>query len=294
MSTQVQLTDEQIAQYQRDGAILLKGVLTGEEKTLLEQGFEESRTNPGKRSTRASSPTGEGETFMETFPSLNSPSLKKLLDMGRIPEIAARMMEAPSAQLVLGQIFYKAKGSIIPTPWHQDTPYLRLRGDDMIRVWVTADYSPKELTLQIVRGSHRWGIVFDPRLPGEEKGHIKETEGRMIQIASGNGPRVPDIEKYRGSFDILSWDVEPGDALVFNGNMIHAAGGAKNYPTHRRAYTTMWGGPSLQYITPPDNALPTLAQINKVDVPYDVPIGDYPQAFPIGWQEDTSDKQAQA
>lgn len=285
MPNAIQLTPEQIAQYQRDGAILLKNILTDEEKTLLEQGFEESRHNPGKRCTSASSPTGEGETFMETFPSINSPSLKKLLAIGRIPEIAARMMEAPSAQLVLGQIFYKAKGTIIPTPWHQDTPYLRLRGDDMIRVWVTADFSPKEITLQIVRGSHRWGIVFDPGLQGDKNSHIKETKGRVIQIASGQGPKVPDIEKYRDSFDILTWDVEPGDALVFNGNMIHSAGGIQDYPTHRRAYTTMWGGPDLSYITPPDNALPTLAQINKIDVPFDVRIGDYPEAFPIGWRQ---------
>lgn len=281
----MEIRSEQIAQYYRDGAVLIKGVLTKEEQELLEQGLEESRINPGKRSTTASSAAGEGETFLETFPSLNSPSLKKLLELGRIPEIAARTMEVPSAQLVLEQVFYKEKGNIIPTPWHQDTPYLRIRGDDMIRVWVTADYSPKELTLKVVRGSHRWGIVFDPGLPGDNNNSIKTTSGRMIQIATGNAPRVPDIEKYPEAFDILSWDVEPGDALLFNGNMLHAAGGAKDYPSRRRAYTTMWGGPDLGYITPPDNALPTLAEIHKLEVPYDVRIGDYPEAFPIGWQE---------
>jgi len=288
MHRQVEITSEQVSQYHRDGAVLLKGILTAEEKALLEQGLEESRTNPGRRATSASLPTGEGETFLETFPSINSASLRKLLALGRIPEIAARMMKAPSAQLVLEQVFYKEKGEIIPTPWHQDTPYLRLRGDDMIRVWVTADYSPRELSLQIVRGSHRWGIVFDPGISGEKNETIKETSGRMIQIATGNAPKVPDIEKYRESFDILSWDVEPGDALIFNGNMIHSAGGVTDYPTHRRAYTTMWGGPKLSYITPPDNALPTLAEINKVRVPYDVCIGDYPEAFPVGWRESSS------
>lgn len=281
----LQLSDEQLAQYQRDGAILLKGVLSEEEQALLEQGMEECRRHPGKRSTRASSPTGEGETFMETFPSLNSPSLKKLLALGRIPEIAARMMQVPSAQLVLGQLFYKEKGCIIPTPWHQDTPFLRLRGDDMIRVWVTADYSPRQLSLQVVRGSHRWNVVYDPRPPGDRNGNIKETEGRMIQIATGSGPPVPDIAKYPDSFDILNWDVEPGDALVFNGNMLHAAGGMEDYPGQRRAYTSMWGGPKLRYIAPPDNALPTLAEINKITVPHNVCIGDYPDAFPIGWQQ---------
>ncbi len=287
MATTVDISEEQIAQYQRDGAILLRGILTAEERELLEKGLEESNTNPGKRSTRATDPEGRGETFLESFPSQGAnPSLKALLEIGRIPEIAGRMMRAPSAQLVLDQVFYKQAGRIIATPWHQDTPYLRVRGDDMIRVWVSADHSPRELTLQIIRGSHRWGMVFDPQI--ETGGNIKNADdkGRMIQLTGGanRGPRVPDIARYPESFDILSWDVEPGDALIFNGNMLHAAGGAENHPMRRRAYTSMWAGPELRYIEPPDNALPTLAEIKKVSVPYGDRVGDHPDAFPIGWR----------
>ncbi len=287
MSSRAELTEAQIDQYQRDGAILLKGILTPEERQLLEQGVEESYTNPGKRATRASDQAGEGETFLETFPALRSPSLQQLLDVGRIPEIAARMMRAPSAQLILDQIFYKQKGRIIPTPWHQDTPYLKVRGDDMVRVWVTADYSPKELTLKIVRGSHRWNVIYDPRLGGGQNEALKKSnEGKMLSLSNrtADAPVVPDIDRYADSFDILSWDVEPGDALVFNGNMLHSAGGADNHPTRRRAYTSMWGGPQLQYVIPPDNAIPTLADVNGFKVPSGSMIGDYPQAFPIGWQ----------
>ncbi|MFV8819998.1 phytanoyl-CoA dioxygenase family protein [Haliea sp. E17] len=288
MAETVNISEEQIAQYQRDGAVLLRGILTQRERELLEQGVEESNAHPGKRSTRASNAEGRGETFLESFPSQgSSPSLKALLELGRIPEIAARMMRTPSAQLILDQIFYKAAGVVIPTPWHQDTPYLRVRGDDMIRVWICADYSPQELTLQIIRGSHRWGIVFDPRLSASEGNAVRNSgAGRMIQLSGGDhpGPQIPDIARYPESFDILRWDVEPGDALIFNGNMLHAAGGADNYPTARRAYTSMWGGPQLRYISPPDNAIPTLAEVNRIAVPFDSAVGDYPEAFPVGWK----------
>lgn len=287
MSTQVTLTQQQIDQYQRDGAVLLKGILTDEERGLLEQGVEESNSNPGKRSSRATDPNGQGETFMETFPSQHCPSLQKLFTIGRIPEIAARMMKAPSAQLILDQIFYKQKGKIIPTPWHQDTPYMRVRGDDMVRVWVTADYSPKELTLKIIRGSHRWNVLYSPRL-GEkgDKALKKSGDGKILTLSntSDEKPVVPDIDNYPDSFDILSWDVEPGDALVFNGNMLHSAGGMENYPHTRRAYTSMWGGPGLHYVVPPDNSIPTLADINGFKVPSGAEIGDYPDAFPVGWK----------
>lgn len=285
-SSEVAVTEEQVAQYQRDGAILLKAVLSSEEQCLLAQGLEESYHSPGKRSSRASNAEGQGETFLESFPCLGSPSLKRLLEIAPFAEIAAKMMRAPSAQLILDQIFYKGSGTVIPTPWHQDTPYLRVRGDDMVRVWVTADFSPRELTLQIVRGSHRWNVIYHPRLAAD--GNIRKTgKGKMLTMSredSNAAPIVPDIDRYRDSFDILNWDVEPGDALVFNGNMLHAAGGLKDYSHKRRAYTTMWGGPDLRYIHPPDNAIPTLAEINHIAVPDGARVGDYREAFPVGWQ----------
>ncbi len=292
MSTPVTISPDQIDAYQRDGAVLLKGVLSGRERELLEQGVEQSHDSPGKRFSRARSPDGRGETFLETFPSGHCPALQALLDLGRIAEIAARMMRAPSAQLILDQVFYKAGGFVNPTPWHQDTPYLRVRGDDMVRVWLTADYSPRELSLQIVRGSHRWNVIFDPRLSEEGGEQIRKTgEGKMLELsqaARSELPRVPDIERFRDSFDILNWDVEPGDALVFNGNMLHAAGGAENHPTARRAYTSMWGGPELRYRVPQDNAIPTLAEIRGVPVPDGARVGDYRDAFPVGWERNAA------
>lgn len=290
VESKASLSAGQIAQYQRDGAILLRGFLTDEELALLAAGLEESYANPGKRFSRMKSDTGEGETFLETFPSQNSPSLRRLLAIGRIPEVAARMMECPSAQLILDQVFYKKKGCVNPTPWHQDTPFLRVRGDQMIRVWLSCDPSPRQLTLQIVRGSHRWNVVYNGIPPASDKDKVRHTgEGKLFNYVSeaGNGgPPVPDIAQYRDSFDILTWDVEPGDALIFNGNMLHAAGGMENSPHHRRAYATMWGGPDLLYIDPPENAIPTLADINGYKVPSGSRVGDYREAFPIGWESD--------
>ena len=288
MRTEVCLDSDQIARYQRDGAILLKGFLSGEELELLERGLEESYANPGKRFSRVHSKTGQGETFLETFPTLTSPSLQRLIDIGRIPEVAARIMECPSAQLILDQVFYKKASHVNGTPWHQDTPYLRVRGDQMIRVWLCCDPSPRELTLQIVRGSHRWNVVYNGIAP--ERSALQHTgEGKMFKYRGdaqlNNGPVMPDIARYRDSFDILGWDVEPGDALVFNGNMLHAAGGCENSPHPRRVYASMWGGPDLLYIDPPENAIPTLADIRGFQVPNGSRVGDYRDAVPVGWEE---------
>lgn len=287
MSNPVKISAAQIAQYHRDGAVLLKSFLTSEERDLLEQGLEESYANPSKRFAKVRSPEGEGETFLETFPSLNAPSLRKLLSVGRIPEVAGRAMKCPSAQLILDQAFYKKAGFVNPTPWHQDTPFLRVRGYDMARIWLTCDVSPKALTIQMVRGSHRWNVVYSGNPPDTSR-VANSNEGKMFAHKGTEGdaaPQPPDVARYRDSFDILTWDVEPGDALVFNGNMIHGADGVDNSPTPRRAFTSMWGGPDLRYIVPEGNAIPTLADINGYKIPHGARIGDYKDAFPVGWEE---------
>ncbi len=280
-----------IASYQRDGAVLLKGVLRPDQLRLLEDGIEEAYANPGSRFSRVSNADGEGETFVEQYVSQRSPSLKALMDSGVVGEIAGRLMETPSAQLILDQLFYKAQGLIVPTPWHQDTPFLRVRGQDMIRLWMPCDPSPPELTVQVVRGSHRWNIVYNAA--GGETQRV--TKAQVLGEYSNNGmgddhlPSPPDVARYRDSFDILRWDVQPGDVLAFQGNMLHGAQGLPHYDRPRRAFAAMWGGPDLRYHAPRGKAFPAPGRLGDDEgddrsIPHGAPIGEHEDAFPIGWR----------
>lgn len=286
MARPIKVTDEQTAAYRRDGAVLLKGVLDAEDLRLLEQGVEEAYADPGPRSSTVRSPEGEGETLVETSPSLRSPALLALRDGGAPAEIAGRVMQTPSAQLVFEQIFYKTRGRIVPTPWHQDTPFLRVRGQDMCRVWLTCDVSPADITVQMVRGSHRWNVVYSTG--AAEPSRVVETEARagydFDNLGDPGLPLAPDVARYRDSFDILSFDVEPGDALVFQGNMLHGASGRTFHDKPRRAYATMWGGPDLRYHEPRGKAFPPPGSLRDHPVPDGARIGDHEAVFPIGWR----------
>jgi ectoine hydroxylase-related dioxygenase (phytanoyl-CoA dioxygenase family) len=281
------ITPEQVAQYRRDGAILIKHALSEGEIALLERGLEEARAEPADRQSILRGAAGEIETLVEQFASSHCPSLKALIDGGRLAEIAGRLMAAPSAQLVLEQIFYKSRGHINPTPWHQDTPFMRVRGDDMARVWVACDSSPRALTVQIARGSHRWNVVYNTS-PATPQGPSNFEEGKSFTYAGiGNDllPPLPDVPRYRDSFTILSWDVEPGDAVVFNGNVLHGADGVDYHPSPRRALATTWGGPDVRYIHPQGNAVPSPPEILGLAVPHGVRIGDHEEAFAVGWRD---------
>jgi ectoine hydroxylase-related dioxygenase (phytanoyl-CoA dioxygenase family) len=284
---EIAVTPETIAAYQRDGAVLVKGLLAPGEIALLEAGLEEIRADAGELYSLVQSDDGRGETLAAQYPSLRSPSTLRLLREGPGARLAARLMGVSSAQLVLDQVFYKQAGPIVPTPWHQDTPFLQVRGNQMARVWLSCDSSPAELSVQVVRGSHRWNVVFDTATMAESKVRTAG-EGEAFTydgMAAPGQPAVPDIEAHRGSFDIMRFDVKPGDAVVFNGNMLHGAQGCDHHPLPRRALAVMWGGPDLRYHRPAGHAMPLPGGSDAAEIPHGARIGDHPEAFPLFWRE---------
>jgi ectoine hydroxylase-related dioxygenase (phytanoyl-CoA dioxygenase family) len=275
-----------IARYRRDGAVVIRGVLSEAEQALLERGVEEAHARPSAMSSRVEGRDGRGGTLVDQLPCLASPTLQAFLDTGAPARIAAALMETPSAHFVLDQLFYKEAGRVLPTPWHQDTPFLRVRGDDMARVWFTCDPSPRDLTVQLVRGSHRWNVVFDTATMAASEVRTASEAGEFTYEGIGDSalPVTPDIERWRDSFDILEFEVAPGDALVFNGNMLHGARGREHHDAPRRAYASMWGGPALRHHNPKGgHSMPSFAELRGIDVPHGAAIGDWPEAFPAGW-----------
>ena len=99
------ITSEVIAAYQRDGAVLVKGALSAEELEWLEVGLEETRDNPSEMFSNYGGTGGDGATVVDQFPSLRFPSLHRLMEKGPVAELAGRVMQVPSTQLILDQVF---------------------------------------------------------------------------------------------------------------------------------------------------------------------------------------------
>lgn len=156
----------------------------------------------------------------------------------------------------------------------------------MCRVWLTCDRSPADLTVRFVRGSHRWNVVYSTQASGSVR--MDRTDDRPAysfdNIGEPNLPIVPDVARHSDSFDILTFDVEPGDALVFQGNMLHGALGRENHDAPRRAFATMWGGPDLSYHRARGKAFPPPRSALADGIPHGARIGDHPDAFPVGWE----------
>jgi len=104
-------------------------------------------------------------------------------------------------------------------------------------IWLPLDPVPRASALEFVRGSHAGGSEFAP---------FKFATGEPY-VGAEDMPRIPDIEEDRSSFDILSWDLELGDCVVFDSRIIHSAPPVHASAPRRRALSTRWAGDGCVY-----------------------------------------------
>jgi ectoine hydroxylase-related dioxygenase (phytanoyl-CoA dioxygenase family) len=136
------------------------------------------------------------------------------------------------------QLFLKEGGEARRTPWHQDTSYLRMMGSQLVACWISLDALPKEHCLEFVRGSHK-GTLYN----GSAFAAHDDTAPLYKRSPL---PRLPDIQADREAFDILSWDVDPGDIIVFHLGALH--GGAGTAPgLRRRTISLRFMGPDVVF-----------------------------------------------
>jgi ectoine hydroxylase-related dioxygenase (phytanoyl-CoA dioxygenase family) len=162
-------------------------------------------------------------------------------------EIAGTVMGSNSIRLFKDQLFVKEPGSIdAVTPWHHDLPYWCVNGTQICSIWMPLDVVDRSNgAVEYVKGSHKWDKLFNP--VGFEVGNEERQPGAYESI--------PDIEAMRAELDIVSFDVAPGDCIVFHARTIH--GGPGNYGLRRRrAYSTRWAGDDAVYYIRPTSSEP--------------------------------------
>lgn len=288
------LTPDMFLEYRTSGAVLIKNHIKYSVLTELSGWIDEIYHSSEGHRTRVQDNELDAITTVLDYVSAKHERMRSFISSGSLAGLAATLMGSASSQLILDQIFYKRKGPIMATPWHQDTPFLRVRGDELVRLWCPIDPSPRELTVQVVRGSHRWNVVYNTL---GETASVHPKSGREAKITTdivGDMmlPKAPDVRKYKDSFDVLSWDVEPGDILAFHGNILHGTDGCEDYPSNRRALAVLYGGPNLQYYKPTGKAFPSPGRVfgcRKDDIiPSGAPISQFSTAFPVCWQKSTS------
>lgn len=295
------VSSEQNASFHRDGAVLLKGVLDNEWVELLAQGLDECYEEPdGMSSALVSS---ESELRIDQFPAARSEKLKKFICDSPLPSLVGMILGGP-IRFYMDQMFYKPAGRLMPTPWHQDTSYYNVEGHDLVRAWISPDIVPREASLEIVKGSHLWNITYRP-LAGRDPDLSEEEHEARLSMAKDFGvyerpgedfsynsavmdkslPETPNIEASRDSFDILGWHFEPGDVILFHGNVLHAAQGDIDLPYPRRSHAIMYAGPNIRYVKRPGQIIPDPVALSERNPQTGQPLSEFDDIFPLLWDQ---------
>ncbi|HCC44235.1 MAG TPA: hypothetical protein DEQ32_07550 [Gammaproteobacteria bacterium] len=294
-----EVTENERKKFHRDGAVHLKGVLGSEWNDILEEGLEYSQSNPDGMSAGVDMPLR-----IDQFPASHSPMLAKLMAESPIAEIVGSVMQVP-VRFYMDQMFYKPAGEISQSAWHQDTCYYNVEGHQLVRAWICADPAPREVSLEVVRGSHLWNITYRPPVGMDpdsdpEAAHQLEEDFASGKVLIGKEaheqwtyfdsfmdpslPSLPEIDRFRDSFEILGWDYSPGDVILFHGNILHSARGGSTLPHPRRAHASLWAGPDVRYIRRRSQSIPDPIALYDEKPRDGQPLSDFPNVFPIVWE----------
>jgi len=290
------VTPDEKRAFHRDGAVLVKQVLPPEWVAVVLEGLDSAIAEPDVMSSDI------GTLRVDQFPAAKSTQLRHMIDESPLAQIVGTALDSP-VSFYMDQLFSKPAGLIPPTPWHQDTCYYNVDGHDLIRAWVSPDSVPRHASLEVVRGSHRWNATYAP-LAGRSAA-TDDAAREMFDSAAADKPQlgveayedwsyfsgvrderlppVPQIEANRDSFDIIGWDYEPGDVILFHGHILHSALGDIESPTPRRAHASLWAGRDVHYVHREGQIIPDPVALYAHKPTSGQPLTDFEDVFPILW-----------
>lgn len=259
------VAEEDIEAYRRDGAMVLRGVLDKAWLDRLAAAIERDIAKPGPYFHGYVPEDGQGSFHGNLRIWENDPDFQALCFDSGLPAIARRLFGSAKVNLLYDQLFVKEPGTVNRTRWHNDQPYWPVSGSQVASFWFSPDPVTAETgALEFVRGSHKWDRWFQPESFG--KGASNELSGYE---RNPDYEIMPDIEANRSAYEIVSWDLEPGDLYVFQGLTLHGAGGNQRGDLRRRGYTVRYTGDDAVYDARTGTSVPLRDPTKRTGDPMD-------------------------
>jgi ectoine hydroxylase-related dioxygenase (phytanoyl-CoA dioxygenase family) len=238
--------------FAQDGAVVVRRAFTPVWLERLASGMEKNFRDPspyGCRYTKEGSPGA----FVDDYCNWQRiPEYRAFIFESGVGKLVAGLLRSSTVRIFHEHILVKEPGTREVSPWHQDQPYYCVDGEQVGSVWLPLDPVPRSVCPEFVAGSHRWGKLFAPR---------KFMDHRPYDGSLGEFEPVPDIDARRGDYEILAWDMEPGDCIAFHMKTVHGAPGTAEHPHRRRAFSTRWLGDDAVFATRPFTTSPPFPEL---------------------------------
>ena len=242
MSVEEPVSAAQVAEFERDGAVLLRGLFAPWVETLR-AGVARNMAEPGPYAAENLKPGESGRFFDDYCNWTRIPEFEAVIRDPRIAAAAAALMRSRRVQMFHDHVLVKEPGTTKATPWHQDAPYYFVDGGQTLSFWTPLD-PVREARLRCVAGSHRWPkLVLPTRWLSEQDFYPNADDYLPVPDPDAQGLRV------------LEWPMEPGDAVAFSYRTLHGARG-NHSAIRRRAFSLRLVGDDARYVERPGRTSP--------------------------------------
>ena len=236
------ITNEDVAKFQEDGVVLVKG-LFADFVDVIAAGIERNMADPGPFAAENLKEGEDGRFFDDYCNWTRIPEFQDVVRNSAAGAVAARLMGSDTVQMFHDHVLVKEPGTSKPTPWHQDSPYYFVEGQQTVSFWSPVD-PVRDASLRCVAGSHVWEKEVLPTRWLNEDNFFPD-DGRYKPVPD------PDAE----GMPILEWSMEPGDAVAFNYRVLHGARGNVS-DRRRRAFSLRLLGDDARYVERPGRTSP--------------------------------------
>jgi ectoine hydroxylase-related dioxygenase (phytanoyl-CoA dioxygenase family) len=242
-------TDDEVAEmkafYHAHGVVHLKGLLDAETVDMLLSEIDKTAARVNEKPV-----PGQGLSY-GTAPGRmtirhqwrENPKVRKFLLDAALVDVMARIVDTEELRFWFDLTFMhdgSPDGETgTGTPWHHDIGAFAWKGDQMPSLWMALTPANRERSrIEFIDGSHT-------SAPGYY---------RPESMAAGDDGylAIPDFDKLvaEGKEKIITWDCDPGDAVILHPYVIHGSVGNKgvNGAGRRVAITTRWFGDDVRFL----------------------------------------------
>jgi len=212
------LSTDLIDQFNKDGAVLIKGKFDRKWIETLREGISKDIENPSPRFERHTK-DDDSPGYYEDFWSWDLyDEFKDFLYNSPMAQMGSELLDANQINLVMDNWFLREAGSKSGAPFHHDISYFDFDGS-MCVLWLPLEPVNKEEGIAWIKGSHLWDKLFI-RTRFQE-GHPNDGSAGII-----NGKTydiTPDILQNKDDYEFLQWDLELGDCVFFDIRTMHGS-----------------------------------------------------------------------
>ena len=212
------IDEEAVERFRVDGAVAVRGLLTGWVDVLRDAVDEllQGSYDPTARMTMRAA-DGPSPVLQTSGKWQESDTFRRFLFESPIAAVSAALMRSEVARLYEDLVQLRPPGLGAPS-WHRDMPYWPVSGRQATNVWFTLEpVTPYTGAIHVVAGSHR---------------------DRREDLPSTTEPKA--------SQHVLAFGCEPGDVIIFHPWALHIGYGSRQDQA-RRSLTIRFLGDDIRW-----------------------------------------------